>query len=279
MGGLTSKLDIYTFGSQLLATEDLDPLYVGLYKAKLPPEQLYRYLLAYWLVYHVGVSAHLSEFEGCAFWERCLVVAANSIPPSEFQLPGDRWPRGVERRHFRGQRCVAATKQLQACFPKPEDAVGSLLNGSGVGASADSVMELVKGWPLFGPWIAWKVVDMLERCAGAPISLDKNLVLMYAEPRKALAILSQYSGRSEKAHWQELLAWVQQFKAPPAYDRLCGPAEQETINCKWKSYLGGHYWIGKDIKEQRHGLTGWGSTAKKLLSNYPPPVLPPGMLF
>jgi hypothetical protein len=34
----------------------------------------------------------------------------------------------------------------------------------------------------------------------------------------------------------------------------------------------GHYWIGKDIKENRHSLIGWGETAEKLLAHMPPEV-------
>ena len=37
--------------------------------------------------------------------------------------------------------------------------------------------------------------------------------------------------------------------APPEFDRLIDVQETETILCKWKSYLGGHYEIGKDTRE------------------------------
>jgi hypothetical protein len=56
-------------------------------------------------------------------------------------------------------------------------------------------------------------------------------------------------------------------------------AEVETILCKAKSCWHRKYWIGKDIKEVRHGLEGWGETANLLLKHMPNEVPQEGQLF
>lgn len=259
--------NIIPFGEALIATRDLDPLYVGLTKAKFEQPQLYRWLLSYWMFYHTGVSSWLSEFTAKDYWRVAQLAAENSDsapPPS-----GGKWPRGAERRHFRGQKCVQAVQWLSEHYLEPEDAVSWLFKKP-VGDYA--IMERVRTWPMFGDWIAFKVVDMAERCARVNALVSIDLVIMYNEPYKALEVLSKQDGLPVTDHYHKLLDHFQQFKAPPLDDRPCGPAEVETILCKWKSSLTGHYWIGKDIREQGHGLVGWGETAKRLQASYPPEV-------
>jgi hypothetical protein len=41
----SQKFDIYAFGEALIKTEDLDPVYVSLYKARLSEPQLIRLLI------------------------------------------------------------------------------------------------------------------------------------------------------------------------------------------------------------------------------------------
>ena len=45
--------------------------------------------------------------------------------------------------------------------------------------------------------------------------------------------------------------------------------EVETIFCKYKSHLKGHYPVGKDSEEIRHALEGWGDTAQELQKYIP----------
>ena len=66
---------------------------------------------------------------------------------------------------------------------------------------------------------------------------------------------------------EEFAFWVQHWrrrKAPPFHDRPVGVQEVETIFCKWKSHVKGHYPLGKDTRELHHGLQGWGALAEKL---------------
>lgn len=275
-------MDIKTFGTQLIRTEDLDPVYSMLAGATgrytrvpaaapppkyITPDELCRFLVAYWCFYHCGVSAYIAAASGRTFWRMMEIAAANELPAPT----GGRWPRAHERRHFRGQKAVDAVRWLAAMWPRPEDLVLHLMEGSD---ALDDVLSKVKRLPQFGPWIGFKIADMLERVLGSRIVFPPDLGIMYREPAAALDILSSEDGRRGDAHWNDLLGYFRQFKAPPTFDRPCGPQEVETILCKWKSMRGGHYYVGKDIREIDVGLQVWGNTAPlvNVLRLHLPPV-------
>lgn len=254
--------EVIEFGEKLLKTEDLDPVYVALYKARLPKDQLYRLLLVYFCFYHLGVSARISEEEGETFWDIMEIAARNRLcDPYEIDsdLPlGSKWPRGAERRHFRGKKCIDAIDWLKAYEPKtPERLIDGLMLGP---ATLAGVMEQANKWPMFGPWIGFKIADVLERVCSIAIEFPNDITLLYKEPRAALDMLTISADRANML----LLQHFYGFKAPPRYERYCNIQEIETILCKWKSSVGGHYYVGKDIHEIRNGLKGWGDTANEL---------------
>jgi Alpha-glutamyl/putrescinyl thymine pyrophosphorylase clade 2 len=259
--------EVIAFGEALIKTGDLDPVYIGLVNAKLPKRQLERLLLAYFCFYHLGASAYISEYENDEFWDVMEQAAENQMPPSgtDSQLSFDRWPRASERRHFRGPKCEVAVKQL-AEYP-PEYFVQTLAM-----ASRGKDLSLVMGWvqqkPLFGPWVAFKVADILERVLSVPIIFPSDLTLFYKEPRAALDLLDV---PAETAN-VKLLKHFRRITAPPRYERYCNIQEVETCACKFKSYVNGHYWVGKDIHEVRKGLIGWGTTAECILKAMPQEV-------
>lgn len=280
------KMSVTAFGDALLETRDLDPAYVGLVASDLPEPQLCRWLLAYWCFYHCGAASWLSEQEGDDYWNWMGVAARNenrTIPEEVHGRCGRivRWPRAAERRHFRGQKCVDAVEWLRHNCPgdpvngwSPENWV-RLLSTSPL--TDKSLMSVVQDWPMFGPWIAFKVADMMERCYGAKVSFAPDLCLMYDEPRRALAILEEHhmlqDSRASKADWYNALSrYFSARRAPPALDRPCGPQEVETILCKWKSHVNGHYHIGKDIHDHREALLYWGPTAMKMRHAMPQEV-------
>lgn len=262
-------LDVEAFGARLIKTKDLDPAYVGLVGAELPRPQLARWLLCYWSFYHVGLASWISEQED--FWPVMAKAAAN-LPersPRVLGLPTERWPRGSERRHFRGPKCVAAVAWLGRNFPQPQDCLERLAAAK----TAEQVMAIVQGWPMMGPWAAFKAADMVERVVGAPIRFPANTCLLYAEPLAGLKLAAQRAGVENLQRYHDrLLDYFHRFPAPPTGDRPCGPQELETVCCKHKSYIGGHYHVGRDIREQRAALVGWGETAQRILGAYPPVV-------
>lgn len=250
-------LPIEPFGAQLIITEDLDPVYVAIWAAKLPHDQVCRLLFAYWCFYHLGVAAWMSEHEGQDFWRWMRIAGENKQQTPKW----GRWPRMAERRHFRGAKCVAALDTLSQ-VSKPEIWVESLLDGP---LTDKAVMSRIQSWPMFGPWIAFKAADMLERCLGAPVRFSSDIGLVYAEPRSALDML----GGDPAIRYEELIKDFGAYRAPPAHNRFCGPQEVETVLCKWKSHMRGHYWVGKDIHENHIALSGWGQTASKMLAVCP----------
>jgi len=275
-----AALEIEAFGESLFSTGDLDPAYIALCDAGLSTAQLSRWLLAYWCCYHVGASAWLSEQDGSDYWTALGRMAANdSAPPV-----GARWPRGRERRHFRGLRSVAAVRELERRFTHPEGVVDWLTSFQG---SYESLRRDVVTLPLFGDWIAFKVGDMLERVCGVPVDFSDADLLMFSQPRQAAVLWwSRARGstpESEAVAVRDAVSHlVEHFghrSAPPRADRRVGLQEVETVLCKWKSHRGGHYPLGNDITELRHSLHEWVEcceTAERLLQAMPPPV---GRLF
>lgn len=260
------------FGAQLLKAGDLDPVYTMLAKSSMDADQKRRWCFAYWCCYHAGASSYLSEFTGVDFWIRFMDMAANVNPPGIV----DRWPRGAERRHFRGKAAVDAAIWYQGIWERPEDAVKELeIRGPQFAVIRKQVMT----WPQFGPWIAFKVGDMLERCLNTPVDFSASDIFVFDAPSEAAALwhleTSGYtlttSAQAVAKAADHLRIYLAEFLAPPTNDRPLGLQEFETILCKWKSHQSGNYPIGKDTLEITHGLADWSlisKTAEHLFSTF-----------
>lgn len=282
------RLPIEQFGEQLLLTNDLDPIYVALWKMQLPPERLKAWLVAYWCWYSAGVACWMSE-QGTVdrFWSAMRTAAANTDPAPH----GGRWERGKERRHARGKQGTKMVEDLLFKYPRPGTMVDWLtqldLSESETILNASPEKHLdhlpycvlqkrVMSHVLFGPWISYKVGDMIERLSLAPVVFQEEDA-MYEEPTKG-AILAYDSWAAEPGRilnadvktpefkvrhtLDRLSRHFEQFTAPPRMERPIGLQEIETILCKWKSHMGGHYPLGNDITEIRHGLKPWLSQSK-----------------
>jgi len=254
-------LSIEKFGRVLLKTGDLDPVYIMLYKAKLSKGTLARWLLAYWWFYSSGVVSTLSVLEGKKFYSLATDMAT-----------GTNAPRGAERRHFRGAAAFNAIKWFQKQYPCPEDAVEELSHFA-EGKLAPAVIGwITDSWPLFGPWIAFKATDMLERCLGVKVEFKGEDLKLYSTPTQGAFELCQE--KKWGTRWGEVddVAGVvkrlekefKNYKAPPDYKRPVNVQEIETCLCKYHSHITGHYPLGKDTREIYHSLKGWESLAKKL---------------
>lgn len=274
------KLSIEEFGKQLIETGDLDPVYIAIHGAKLPKPQLSKLLIAYFCFYHLGAAAWLSEqadYGNEDFWYWMKVAARNEQPPPVLKRSGacaytafQRWPRGSERRHFRGPKCVDSVWTLSN--KTSEELIKGLIQAGTV----PSILEAMQPWPLFGPWIAYKAADLLERVWGAPIQITNDVCLLYNSPRDALL---QRAPDNPKQELERLLEVFSAYRAPPTYNRQCGPSEVETVLCKHGAYLNGTYWVGKDVHEVRHGLEWWGDTASRMLVASPHEIKHKGALF
>jgi len=256
------RLSLNDFASLLLSTGDLDPVYITIFDAGRPTEVLHRFVLGYSFFYHVGVASKLSEIEGPRFFSTVIELANDK-----------KTPRASERRHFRGKACLKSLNYFSRTYENPDQAMGHLM-AECRGKDVIDVLQFVKRWPLYGPWIGFKLADLMERVLGVPITFRRETLKLYKEPTKGAALWCE----AESLNYHELgISGVVQllekqfgeYKAPPAYDRPVGVQECETVLCKWKSHLNGHYRMGKDSREILEHLHGWGSLAESLRKYVP----------
>lgn len=259
MKDANDRLDVIEFGRRLLETRDLDPLYFILLHSGMSRFQLSRWLVCYWCYYHAGLCCWVTDRGPKNFWPTMLKIA----------LGGSQYPRGTERRHFRGKLAVQSISRLQSSFARPDHLIDWLIEG---GPSARGICKRVTCLYGFGDWVKWKVPDMLDRLGLAKVEFyDSDVDLMFTSSKQgAIETYRKHSlnGPDQliSAH-QYLLRELRNRLAPPLYDRPINVQETETIFCKWKSHLTGHYPIGKDTHEIGLGLRRYGScrTSQSLL--------------
>jgi hypothetical protein len=147
-------------------------------------------------------------------------------------------------------------------------------------AGAPSVADVrrrVMEQPLFGPWIAFKVADMVDRVFRRHMDFSQSDIFMFDTPTEgavmwadewaaAHLLVDVTAPRSEAVKIKAALAYLEselkEFAAPPFNDRPLGLQEFETILCKWKSHRGGHYPLGKDTHEIAEGLAAWSTVSE-----------------
>lgn len=241
--------EVIEFGADLLETNDLDPIYNLLAESEMDKSQLNRWLLAYSMFYHAGVASMLAERED--FYEACA---------EDF----DNYPRCEERRHFRGEKAKNALGFLKAANAPEEHTYYWYYGKRGDQPSTDfkSVVKRIQTYPMYGPWIAFKLADMGERIFGIPIDFSNCALNMYSEPRSgaALALKDDENADMSERELDEVVVSIASelnnkgFKAPPWGDRLINLQEAETVLCKWKSFKHGHYFVGKDKQSVQEAL-------------------------
>lgn len=288
-GATYPVLGIEEFGAQLIRTQDLDPVYVALQKAGLERKVLERICIAYWCFYHLGAAAKIAEAKTDAkFWE-LMTQAALNVSRADGTKP---WPRGAERRHFRGQQAVTAMHELVVKYKTATQAVAGFVGVQTTpsGYTYNSVAKSAQSHRGFGEWIAFKIADMAERVLGYPVSFDDCHLGIYKDPRQGAALYLHLQGGmvgSGPRPWElpvtdkqladvitELTFKFRKSESPTAEGSLIrkrkvNVQEVETILCKWKSHYKGHYPLLKDSTELQHALTGWGDLADHLKKGAP----------
>lgn len=280
------RLPIEQFGRQLITSGDLDPIYIALGSALRSGDysqpQLLRWMAAYSMFYHAGVASYLSEHSGHSFWECALVAAANHEPSPT----GERWPRGHERRHFRAAVATDSVTDLMNRYgARPEGFMEYVASGGP--RDFHSVSGRAQEHRGYGPWMGFKLADMVDRVLGIPVAFDQAAVFMFKDPEKAAMML--FEERMLRGAFGDLkvtpkrevilpriVAYLEgefsDLAAPPFADRPINIQEVETVLCKWKSHMNGHYPLYNDIDEIRDGLTPWAehSAAARAFLNHMP---------
>lgn len=263
------RLSIEAFGTHLLTTGDLDPIYIALVQAEraghFTRPQLLRWVLAYSCFYHAGVASWMSEHEGPDFWDQMLTAAFNEAPAPV----GGRWPRGHERRHFRADIAVDSVRALERRYPDFPEQMLEYIAGDGTQQFKD-VSTRTQEHRGFGPWIGFKVADMVDRVLGIRVAFDHAAVFMFKDPEKAAMMLwekregHKYPENSRPKRevilngvTSYLIDYFRDLPAPPLGDRAVNIQEVETVLCKWKSHCNGHYPLYNDIDEINAGLEPW----------------------
>lgn len=247
-----TRLGYKEFGKALLKTGDLDPVYIMLIEAQLPRATLLRFCLAYWCFYHVGVAAYIAE-KPAFFWHRMR------------EAHDKKFPRGSERRHFRGGISANTIAHLRAQKTSPEKIAEAMMRGT----TFKEVSASVKQWPNFGPWIAFKIADMKDRVLGEPVDFSDCALDIYRDPVKGAALIA-HGDVNRQVDIEKVVARLvkefSSFKAPPLFDRPVNVQEVETIMCKYKSHYNGHYPVGNDTAEVENALAApdWGKLAARL---------------
>jgi len=248
------------FGHALLNTKDLDPIYVMLVEANLPEPVLKRWLLAYWCFYSAGVAAKIAE-------SRCFFQTM-------LQANRENWPHGRERRHFRGSAADKAIRYM-IDFGSPEQVVDHMTAGNDFATVAAHAQE----FPMFGPWISWKIADMAESVMQRVVDFSGAELGIYRDPVQGAALV-KFGDKHYPITLEELHEVVNQLTndfsdclAPPRYDRIINIQEVETILCKYKAHVYWRYYAGMDIDEVAEGLHGWGDLAQELSLHLPAKVV------
>lgn len=256
------RLNVVEFGRQLLRTGDLDPIYLALNKVSWDYDTLCRWLVGYIAFYHAGVASWLSEREDQAFWDAIMLAARN-----EAESPiGGRWPRGRERRHFRGDQAVQAVQDWGIRAGAYAEVMIVDIKGEGNEPFA-AVARRARKYRGIGQWMAFKIVDLLDACLGAEVDQRDVEPFLYDTPRESFLRMYREdmgqadSGVTEERAAQAAMQWLRSqllsetipHKPGKRLDNFC----LETIACKHKSHLNGHYPPGNDIAEIQEGLAPW----------------------
>lgn len=295
------RLPIEDFGRQLITSGDLDPIYVMLVQAVqqglMSVPQLHRWLVAYWCFYHAGAAAYLCVNPGAQFWDD-MRVAAENVQPTPL---GGRWPRGHERRHFRGKIAQDSLNDLIHRYGNNPEAMveGIAYRSDQPGAVFEGAAGLPKALPFgliahrvqihrgFGPWMGFKIADMVDRVLNVRVEFTNAAVFMFKDPETAAMMLwEQREGHAYPAGSRPkrevilngVVGYLERafsdLSAPPFGDRPINIQEVETVLCKWKSHLNGHYPLNNDINEIRTGLAEWAGESRlvqDLLTTLPEP--------
>jgi hypothetical protein len=275
------RLPIEEFGLHLIDTGDLDPIYIALNKSSMPEDQRSRWLVAYWCFYSAGVASWMSEKRGEDFWQE-MMIAAENTRPTPF---GSRWDRGHERRHFRAAQATQPVLEMRVRYgARPEDMVREIGGPPSTKQKYKEVAARAQMHRGFGPWISYKIADMIDRLGVNQVEFGFDDA-MYDNPRKAALMLydDKHStsvlnpatvSENDKISWSVdyLLQRFRHHTAPPLNERPIGLQEVETILCKWKSHLSGHYPLFNDIREITEGIHPWlpfCPSAKEFLQHMP----------
>lgn len=261
------RLGMVEFGRHLLSSGDLDPVYVALNGAGYDDATRNRWLTAYCAYYSCAVACHMSALDGSSFWAEMFLAAENEVSAPY----GGRWPRGHERRHFRGGQAVAGVRDWRDRYPTEPHRMFALIAGEGPESFA-SVRERALKHRSVGDWLSFKMVDLVDACMGVTVDQSDITPFLYETPRAGLlefwrqrqGLPPEARPKDEPAVLRAVLVHLehefQELSPPHKLGQRVDMFSLETIACKFKSHLNGHYPLWNDVDEITRGFEGWPET-------------------
>lgn len=249
---------LYKFAKNLIASEDIDPLYPVLkhLQKDLDPEQKLWHSFLYVAWYNLpSATAAFTEY---------------SLPNKQLLKHIDpKWPTGIERRNNRGGKVVGHIDS----YLKIIEVTKSQKKWYWEGLSRDKEPE--DNWRILneriqtlhgnGRWAAYKFCEVLRKVNNLPIQAPDMGHQFSSGPREGLAMLfGEIPGQTSEvidqlnAQGDVLIEKLQKLGLD------VGQEEVETVLCNFKSLMKGKYYTGHDIDELQEQIVS--SLEKKIIT-------------
>lgn len=243
---MIQKIDSWQkFAKATIETNDLDPTYVFLWNAKkeLGEQWAARFAVHYLCFYDMGGAIQVAnDTNGASFWP---VVLDNY----------DKWPRGTERRHSRGDLGRFYATNLSK-HGTPDHILSRMYAPTYTGLVKLFRTEFVNCG--FGTYFQWKVLDFQERIWERPISVSLDEAAKYCPEDPVKCARKLWPDKSFKDALADVTDEISQYLAPPSGNRPCSYQEAETILCMLKGYfITKQHTIGDDVDSKYKQLKDW----------------------
>lgn len=189
-------------------------------------------------------------------WIRLKVVIYNSVSELHYLLHKEsfKWLKFGNERNKSRNRAAENLKAITEAFPDLEYVEDLMIGPNPLKKVAD-----VKG---FGPWAAWKFLDLLDCCMGYNFegSLGSQIDFRdaYEYPLRGLLLVNQMEEdtdllKDDKVYKKclnkvlKMVLPLNKLRTPHNENNGVRINEVETLLCKYHSYVHGHYHPGEDI--------------------------------
>jgi hypothetical protein len=244
---------------------DIDPTYWAIHRAynEFGADWTKRFCVGMLCYYHTGTAAKAADLEGDAFW--------NFIKSSFATVPMVSERRWMKIRH--GEAAMAI-KHLAVKFPDPSSFFDKIPRSyTGIKGYCEKELTWHGALSMFGPYFQLKIADYMDRCLYMPLTsyagLESNLP---GPPLKGALLLYPSDSKVQAFIMACQRVYALGLMAPPAFDRMIGPAEVETILCDYIHAKQGTSWVGKDVADKHASFNGFGGKAAQM-ADWMPPVI------
>jgi hypothetical protein len=228
------------FAQITIATNDLDPMYEMLFKARAVhgDDWVKRYCMHFLMFYHAGEAA---------------LAADEKWTWAQYEYEFATLLRGTERRHFRGTQGGNCMKRLSEASQSPQDAFENMVAPSYTALTQLFLRGRFKGCG-FGEYFMWKVLDLQTRVFDHSITLSLEEASKYLpnEPVAAAGTLFPHLTLRETLSMVE-----EEIDRYPLNYRVghCTLQEAETVLCMLKgAFMTRTHQVGDDIADKRRAL-------------------------